>query len=401
MQSIYLMPFTPKSVLLCHALHERGINVAGFLDNDCSIHGKRYLNTEVYTPEKLKKERADAIVVLCESRHYKANSEQLLNMGIQQCEKIEDWMSIEESRSVMRKIDKEAFDEIVPRQSNTLLRLPYNIHRALLPELVESTDAIFLDILDLIVTEKCSLKCRQCANLTQYYAKPQHMSMEQVRNDADLLFSFIDWISDFYIFGGEVFLFNNFVETLDYVAQYKRKYGQIAVITNGTIIPTERMLQSMNMHAMFVTISDYGVYSRQLGALISKLETYQIPYSLARPKWYDYTQLVDGEKRDPEMTFSKCKHNCTTLRNGYLYRCPFLANAEALSAFPYSEYNHINIRNGDLTKADISELLAKPINYTRKIPPGCAYCSGYDVGNMQCIPIAEQTSNPLPYKIYG
>ena len=34
-------------------------------------------------------------------------------------------------------------------------------------------DVLNLKAMDIVVTERCSMKCRDCSNLMQYYVKPQ------------------------------------------------------------------------------------------------------------------------------------------------------------------------------------------------------------------------------------
>ena len=33
--------------------------------------------------------------------------------------------------------------------------------------------------MDVVITERCSLKCKDCANLMQYYEKPQNSDLER------------------------------------------------------------------------------------------------------------------------------------------------------------------------------------------------------------------------------
>ena len=37
-----------------------------------------------------------------------------------------------------------------------------------------------LKTLDVQITERCSLKCKDCSNLMQYYTKPQNAEMEDL-----------------------------------------------------------------------------------------------------------------------------------------------------------------------------------------------------------------------------
>jgi organic radical activating enzyme len=398
---VYLMPFTVKSVLLYHALLKRNIPIAGFFDNDSTIHGKYYNDCPISVPMTPPSLCKDTIIILCEQRHYEANEGQLALFGYDYLDRIDDWLTYDDAKRFISQIDFEVFRSIVPRQANALKMLPWTIQHAVLPSYVVADDALVIDVLQLIVTEKCSLRCKNCANLMQYFTNPQHMNLEQIYRDIDILFSKVDWIRDFFVFGGEAFLHKQLPEILEYAAKYRRQFGLLIAITNGTVVPNDSTLQVMKEQEMFVSISDYGSRSHKIDKLIERLEQYQIPFHRMNVKWFEYQQLVNGDTGDAQSVFSACKENCVSLRNGLLYRCPFLVHAEALNAIPHSEHNHIDISHSEVSKVDIAEHLAHPLNRALPPPPGCAYCSGYDKGNMKEIPVAEQTDTPLPYITYS
>lgn len=43
---------------------------------------------------------------------------------------------------------------------------------------LEEKDAVILNSIDFIVTERCSLRCRDCSNLMQYYKNPVDEDMQ-------------------------------------------------------------------------------------------------------------------------------------------------------------------------------------------------------------------------------
>jgi organic radical activating enzyme len=398
MQDLFLMPFSPNSTLLFHTLLNKNISILGFLDNNKAIDGMSYFGCPIVTPESVVKSNGSEEVIVCEPRHYEANEAQLALLGYNRLGRIDEWMTYDEAKCNLSNIDKEAFLRIAPYQAYSLKMLPWTIQKFTLPESAKADDALIIDILLEIITEICSLRCKKCANLMQYYINPKHMDLSQIYNDIDLIFSKTDWIREFYLSGGEVFLFQQLSEVMEYLSKYRNSYGILSIITNGTVVPDDRTLQSIKRHDMLINISDYGKSSRKIDELVSKLECYQIPHQRYFVKWYDYQQL--RANRNAQNVFSKCKENCATLRDGLLYRCPFLAHAEALCAVPYSKNNSIDISCKRTKKTDIAEYLAPSVNRTTLPPPGCDYCSGYDVGNMQAIPTAEQVNMPLPYIRY-
>ena len=39
----------------------------------------------------------------------------------------------------------------------------------------------------MVISEKCSLKCKDCSNLMQYYLEPRNFSFDQVKNEFEEL----------------------------------------------------------------------------------------------------------------------------------------------------------------------------------------------------------------------
>jgi|GEM_PF-3147783 len=401
MQNIYLMPFSAKSVLLYHVLVGKKVSVKGFFDNDDNVKEQKYCDCPISSPLNMAETHHDTAIILCEPRHYDANKEQLDLLGHVKICYIEDWMTLEEAELSISCVDSESLLSIAPRQANALKILPLTIRKLVLPAGISDNRSLVIDILQLIVTEKCTLKCRHCANLMQYFTNPQHMNLEQIYRDIDLLFSKADWVRSFFIFGGEAFLYKEFQKVMSYLTRFKKQIGGLCVTTNGTIVPSDDTLHAMRECGMSVGISDYGKHSLRIDDLVNKLEVYQIPHSRLNFKWYNYQQLLSpNDNRDAQIVFSTCKERCVSLRNGLLYRCPFLVHAETLQAIPYNTENHIDISLNSVTKADIIKYLAAPEKHTTTPPPGCAYCSGYDIGNMREVPVAEQVEKPLPYIKY-
>ena len=62
--------------------------------------------------------------------------------------------------------------------------------------------------LDLVITECCSLKCRDCSNLMQYYQKPENLKTESIIQDLTNLLQCVR-VGELNILGGETFVNQN------------------------------------------------------------------------------------------------------------------------------------------------------------------------------------------------
>ena len=55
----------------------------------------------------------------------------------------------------------------------------------------QDKEKLFIQSLDLVLTEKCSLKCKDCSNLMQFYAKPVDEDFNQLVESLD---KFMRWL---------------------------------------------------------------------------------------------------------------------------------------------------------------------------------------------------------------
>lgn len=255
--------------------------------------------------------------------------------------------------------------------------------------------------IELPVTQRCSLRCRDCANLMQYYQNPKDTPYLQVIRDIDLMMKFIDYVIQLHILGGEPFIVNS--DLPKYIAHlavnYKHKFSEIRITTNGTILPTCDVLEQISAHKEHVRvyISDYGELSNNIGGLIGKLSHFNIPYIVWKHDWTHMHKLVDGEQNDYDYAirvYQNCARFCTNMYNGKLYHCTFLAHAEELGAIPYAKENSVDLNDPHTTKSDV-----KKYRSNENIPPGCAFCGG-DGRSGERFPSAVQVEASLKYKKY-
>ena len=61
--------------------------------------------------------------------------------------------------------------------------------------------------LDLVLTEKCSLKFKDCSNLMQYYAKPIDEDYVNLIKGLDKFMNSVDFVNEIRFIGGEPLLY--------------------------------------------------------------------------------------------------------------------------------------------------------------------------------------------------
>jgi molybdenum cofactor biosynthesis enzyme MoaA len=60
--------------------------------------------------------------------------------------------------------------------------------------------------MDVVISERCSLKCVDCSNLMQFYESPQDISFNEILRDFDALLERVNHIYEIRLIGGELFM---------------------------------------------------------------------------------------------------------------------------------------------------------------------------------------------------
>ena len=257
-----------------------------------------------------------------------------------------------------------------------------------------STKKLFLKSIDIIITERCSLKCKDCSNLMQYYVNPINVSFNEILNDFETLIKNVDHIYEIRLIGGEPFMNKDIYKIIKEISKNK-KLSRIVIYTNATIPLKEEYIDILKHSKIVFSVTTYGKLSKNTQKVIDFLKKNKIPYRDHPPEnWTDCGVIYDFKRKESEMEklFEDCcGKNLLTVTNGKLYRCPFVANAERLNAIPKDSNNYVNIND---SKKNIKKYTTQ-INYI----PACNYCMGRSY-NAPKIKPAIQTEKPLDYKTY-
>ena len=86
----------------------------------------------------------------------------------------------------------------------------------------KDSDQINLAFLDIQLTERCSMKCKDCSNLMQYYEKPIHADHDELVLSLNNLLASIDNLSEARLLGGEPFLYTKIDKVIDILCKSKK-----------------------------------------------------------------------------------------------------------------------------------------------------------------------------------
>ena len=228
--------------------------------------------------------------------------------------------------------------------------------------------------LDLEITERCSLKCKDCMNGMQYYEKPQDIPMDKIEKAVDLLLENVDEVKELRILGGEPFMNKDLREITAYACD-KEKIGRVVIYTNATILPQKEKLKLFREKNVFFYISDYGLENRQkIVQFENLLKEYQIGYQIHRlGYWLKPGGIYDNRKEGEllESTYQFCSgRDCITLLEGKLFACEFAANANRLGAIPDFVQDYVDLFGTGNLREQILDFL-----YGKKQMESCRWCN--------------------------
>lgn len=244
---------------------------------------------------------------------------------------------------------------------------------------------VFLRSVDLIITEKCSLRCAECSNLAQYYTSPKNIETVRLVADVNALLEEVDGIGELRIIGGEPMMNPDFHEVVAAFAG-ERDIGRIVIYTNGTILPSDAQVEKLKAKNVHFLITDYGELSKNIVSLVGKLEYNHIGYTVMKaPGWTRCSEVRKHERPTEEndrLFQNCCAKNTFTLTDGKLYHCPFSANAYRLGMLYDSDAEAVPVTPGSRDKI---------LRYIRRRDAvgACGFCSGRSFGD-PTIPPARQ-----------
>lgn len=266
-----------------------------------------------------------------------------------------------------------------------------------------SKDRIFMRSVDLVLTERCSLKCKDCSNLMQYYERPVNYELDQMQQSLSNLLALADGIQEIRIIGGEPFVNRDFHIVVNRLID-EADVGRIVIYTNGTIAPPDEKLEMMVSDKVMVLITDYGDLSRNKVKLMAGLTKHGIAWHCDDAKgWTDCSSIGYHERNEQEKVevFQECcAKGLITISNGTLYRCPFSANASQLQAVPHEPSDWVNLEDIHLIEQAEARSTIRSFLYDRKYLKVCDYCGGRPLYAPEIKP-GIQTRKPLDYETFA
>lgn len=426
MEDIILTPFCFESIIMYHKLRLQGYNVISFFDRNIYLQGKIYKSIDGDCRVEYPWRCFSSKVIICKNEYKDEIMEQMLSFGYSNSNIcfVNDFNFEMSNINIWRRVNVDSLYDIWGySDGQKIINLKKHIRLANIikenrqeqfwgqrrEEYYIDNDGIHFIFyrLEIDLTSRCTLKCKKCCNMMQYYQNPKDINVETKKNDYSRMMEIIDWTDDIMLIGGEPFLYGQLREIVEYIFHEKNtseKVGVIRIVTNGTIIPSEDIFETFSKCNVHVLISNYGHRSRNINKLIDELVKHNINYAVQdTTQWCDVEQYVDGIEEANDINFIKnkiddCITLCRTIDSGKFYMCAHLKSLNDLQALP-SEIPKCYI---DIYESNVKESLLKYLKRDVHYFKACAWCNGCskDMWDGMKISVAEQTSKPLEYVKY-
>ena len=236
---------------------------------------------------------------------------------------------------------------------------------------------IVIPSIDVIVTEKCSLACADCANLMPYFKEPKNIDFEVICSSLEKIASVCDSILELRILGGEPFIVKDIDRIINYCTGKMKVAHKVVIYSNATILPRPNAIKAMKHKNVFVEITDYGKLSRALDKTKALYDKEGILYQVEQlpDTWDDSADIIKPDRSIEENQYifdSCCAKYLYTLMHGKLYRCPFSASLNYIDPNLGNAYDYVDcmLDDGSL------KMRLETFIYSPRYVPSCTFCKG-------------------------
>lgn len=364
-------------LLAAFLLKKQNISVICFADRNPDKRKQSFFGLPVISPEEMYEKYSKSLIIVTpyvlEAIFHKF---------------VEDGLRVVTPYSLFLDFDSEGFDNLpdIPSWYDPD-SLDFNVYMFLrrCNNLLGSRP---LAAIDVSVTQKCNLRCKECTSFMPYYSHPQDFELDDVINYCDKVLK-NRLFHQFFLEGGEPFLWKPLAKLLEYLVK-REEIFTIMIATNGTILPSPELLEVLKNPKIMVRISDYGEHSRKKDAMLDLFKKENVICKTIRVNWNKITDFyLRPEEEYKEIISSCCKledNGTPNIADGLMFVCPIQANLHNAGIFVSPPEDYIDLHEPD------SEEMQKRIGeflQAKHIPKVCRYCNGRGYTGEK-VPPAEQ-----------
>lgn len=235
---------------------------------------------------------------------------------------------------------------------------------------------------NLLLTSHCTLNCYQCCQGISIENAPRHFPLNEVIEDFEKFMRGVI-LHELVLLGGEPFIYPQLKELLLAIPHLKcrDKIMNIKIVTNGTVVPSDRILELLKSNNVFVEVSNYGdgdAFGKRADFL-RKMDKIGVHY-LTLPDWSwndlgDFKTYRNHSKEELVQKMAVCAQtiDCGTIRDGKFWICPTMGAYQENGIIPYNENECLDI--GAISDEDWPLQLDEYYYGTHSME-SCQYCNG-------------------------
>lgn len=180
----------------------------------------------------------------------------------------------------------------------------------------QKQEKVFIQTIDIYVTQRCSLECKYCYIYTNSYPKEKriHYPTQQILDDIDVVCDAASYIKRMVAFGGEPFLHPDIDIIIEKMAS-KKNVGIIDIISNGIFKQPRKKLESLNYPNVRIDVSNYNmslkpelIKIREDNCRLLKELGLNVTIHNETPQWGKPGTLFELEESDEQLL--RKKKNC-------------------------------------------------------------------------------------------
>ena len=257
--------------------------------------------------------------------------------------------------------------------------------------------------LSMLITMRCTLKCKLCLVGAPYYKPIPHYDIQEMFNSTSRILN-VAHVEKMCVSGGEPLVHEGLVTFLNLLLGEKDKFDKIEITTNATLLPDRMLLDccKQNKDKIYFLISDYGpTLSVKCKELIGLLDEHTIPYKYRayygdNPHfggWADFSDMSPKGRTDEEteVVFQNCGfskgHRHFVIMGTELALCHRIFRCRQQGYFSEEFKELLDLADETITSQFLSDWLAE-MDIPKRFSY-CANCPGYG-DNIPRYPAAEQ-----------
>ena len=254
---------------------------------------------------------------------------------------------------------------------------------------------VYITNINIPITYKCTLNCKYCGSNIPYHKNPVHRSLQDIKNDIELFFMYVDEVGELDIMGGEPFLHPNLNEIIEFIMDnYSERIQNLQIMTNATCRPDIKVIETLKKYKLVVAISDYSNsvnVNDKVNSFINKMKENSIKYEkLNLNYWVDFgTDKIEKKNDEVNLSlfFEKCNSLCRVFIDKKFYYCAVEGFAIAAKLFKEEKKDLIDFSNikckEKIVDFELGYISDGYLSY-------CLYCNGYPNVNKKIVKAGEQ-----------